>query len=213
VTDNVSRIFKKYKDTLTISLSIIALIVSVVSLWNSYTVRLRSRTPNVQLWDITTTWLIGIEDTDGTSKLVAGSEIDLKNVGDASTQITDVKWEDRGSERFAGANVDFIITDLDLPSTNEGLENFIQSQLPAFKDDPLNGFEDKLIRPNEQKHLEIIFIIPSARGMSSGGPPVQEQIYNTVLVFVTISFSDGKSLTFSPLPVYFYGEDIQDIMP
>lgn len=166
-------------------LSILALLISLTSLFFTFQIEKSKSSPNVQIQSV-----YGgrtVELGDETDNITIDSTITLINVGNAPTQIVDVKWE-----MATSAENDFdgllAISDTLSPSDSRYNEYF-----KSIRNLPVEGIEKNILESGQILELKLFF----------RSTPVPKNDTNLRNIRVIFTFSNGQQLTVLPELRYF----------
>ncbi len=179
-------------------ISIIALMISGLALWQSFKSQAYNSSANIQLVQtkiIDSNSVIELKNSTTDKYFYLVGEITIKNFGNAPTQIISVSWQPlllQSSTDFdPNSQTKFVISDNSLGLDVVGLG---PSGPPQVNEDPLAAIKNRTVNPQESKILSFTFYGPYSGVVTTDGT-AQTKIYDVKIV---ITFSNGQELSIIP---------------
>lgn len=143
-------------------ISLLALIVSALALWQGLDAQSRNSAPNVQLYGDTVSWRL---ETRVTSNFVPATvvygTVSLKNFGLTPAQITDIRWEPLSFGPFDSTASYMMVSDdpmeyqqfSDSYKTDAFLGFSFEDFTEKYSDNPVAALKNNTIEPGEVKQV------------------------------------------------------------
>jgi hypothetical protein len=170
-------------------ISVIALLISVGSFLFSMQTEKAKSSPNVQVQSVDGNYLRNSGNTEDSITIICA--VVLENIGNAPTQIVDVRWEFTSPPELR-VNLDGRLA---ISDRWDPLDKHYDEYFQSIQNTPIEGIKKTILGSGESTTLNLAFF----------STPVPDNYSTLQNIRVVFTFSNGQQITVLPELKYFAG--------